>query len=184
MLYLLLLASLLHVPALGVLGEPCGETVQIHTLTQTPTQTNPTNGNVTQTYHLSWTSMVIHINILTMAAAREDPHRDPEEDPTRDPRGDPPGRPVPAPRAIQLTVKYPSFNWEGNTHEQFKTFKQRTKILIEGPYEDYKEPDKVAAILGWLGDKGHQVYASLDWTALGKDKKKYQDVLDAFDSYF
>ena len=128
--------------------------------------------------------MVIHINILTMAAPREDPHRDLEEDPPRDPRGDPPGRPVPAPRAIQLTVKYPSFNWEGNTHEQFKTFKQRTEILMEGPYEDYKEPDKVAAILGWLGDKGHQVYASLDWTALGKDKKKYQDVLDAFDSYF
>ena len=69
------------------------------------------------------------------------------------------------PRAIQLTVKYPSFNWEGNTHEQFKTFKQRTEIPMEGPYEDYKEPDKVAAILGWLGDKGHQVYASLDLTA-------------------
>ena len=183
MLYLLLLAILVHVPALGVLGKPCGQTVKTHTLTQTLTQTNP-NGNVTQTYHLNWTSMVIHINILTMAAPREDPHRDLEEDPHRDPRGDPPGRPVPAPRAIQLTVKYPSFNWEGNTHEQFKTFKQRTEILTEGPYEDYKEPDKVAAILGWLGDKGHQVYASLDWVALGKDKKKYQDVLDAFDSYF
>ena len=57
---------------------------------------------------------------------------------------------------------------------------------MEGPYEDYKEPDKVAAILGWLGDKGHQVYASLDWTALGKDKKKYQDVqmMQVGDSYF
>ena len=174
MLYLLLLAILLHVPAFGVLGKPCGETVQIHTLTQVSTQTN-LNGK-TQTYHLNWTSMVIHINILTMAAPREDPPRDPE--------GDPPGRPVPAPRAIQLTVKYPSFNWEGNTHEQFKTFKQRTEILMEGPYEDYKEPDKVAAILGWLGDKGHQVYASLDWATLGKDKKKYKDVFDAFDSYF
>ena len=70
------------------------------------------------------------------------------------PKGDPSERPVPAPRAIQLTVKYQSFKWEGNTHEQ-----QRTEILMEGPYEDYKEPDKVAAILGWLGDKGHQVYA-------------------------
>ena len=48
--------------------------------------------------------MVIHINILTMAAPREDLHRDPEDDPPRDSRGDPPGRPVPAPRAIQLTV--------------------------------------------------------------------------------
>ena len=106
-----------------------------------------------------------------MAAPREDPPRDPD-------------RPVPAPRAIQLTVKYPTFNWEGNTHEQFKTFKQRTEILMEGPYEDYKEPDKVAAILGWLGDKGHQVYASLDWVALDKNKKLYKDVLEAFDSYF
>ena len=42
--------------------------------------------------------MVIHIKVFTMAAPREDP------------RGDPPERPVPAPRAIQLTVKYPSFN--------------------------------------------------------------------------
>ena len=84
MLYLLLLASLLHVPALGVLGKPCGETVQIHTLTQTPTQTNPVHGNVTQTH---WTSMVIHINILTMAAPKEDLHRDPGDDPPRDPRG-------------------------------------------------------------------------------------------------
>ena len=106
-----------------------------------------------------------------MAAPREDPTRDPD-------------RLVPAPRAIQLTVKYPTFNWEGNTHEQFKTFKQRTEILMEGLYEDYKEPDKVAAILGWLGDKGHQVYASLDWVALDKNKKLYRDVLDAFDSYF
>ena len=86
MLYLLLLAILLHVPALGVLGEPCGQTVKSYTLTQTLTQTNP-NGNVTQTYHLNWTSMVIHINILTMAAPREDPPRDSDEDPPRDPRG-------------------------------------------------------------------------------------------------
>ena len=178
MLLWLLLAILLYLASLGTLGEPCGETVQIHTLTQTSPQHAPTyiSSNVT------WTYMVIHIHILTMAAPREDPPRDPRGDPPREPRD--PDRPVPAPRVIQLTVKYPSFNWEGNTHEQFKTFKQRTEILMEGPCEDYKEPDKVAAILGWLGDKGHQVYASLDWAAQGKDKKKYQDVLDAFDSYF
>ena len=106
------------------------------------------------------------------------------EEPIEDPPERNPERPVPASRAIQLTVKYPTFNWEGNTHEQFKTFKQRTEILMEGPYEDYKEPDKVAAILGWLGDKGHQVYASLDWVALGKNKKLYKHVLEAFESYF
>ena len=178
MCHLLLVVSLLHLATLGTFGEPCGDLGQNLTLTQTQPQHPPTcvSENVTCTtvkLPLTWTYMVVHIQILTMAAPREGPPRNPRD----------PERPTPAPRAIQLTVKYPSFNWEGNTHEQFKTFKQRTEILMEGQYEDYKEPDKVAAILGWLGDKGHQVYASLDWEALGKDKKKYQDVLDAFDSY-
>ena len=101
------------------------------------------------------------------------------------PPGSPPrGAPTPAPRAIQLTVKYPTFNWDqGDPHEQFKWFKHRTEILMEGPYEDYKDPDKVAAILGWLGDKGHQIYASIDWVAMDLNKKKYKDVLKAFALY-
>ena len=85
------------------------------------------------------------------------------------------GEPRSTPRAIQLTVKYPTFNWDqGDPHKQFKWFKHRTEILMEGPYEDYKDPDKVAAILGWLGDKGHQIYASIDWVAMDLDKKKVQ----------
>ena len=87
MLYLLLLASLLHVPALGVHGQSYGKTVKTHKLTQTLTQTSP-NGNVTQTLHLNWTSIVLHLNITNMADPRENPHEDPvEEDPPRDPRG-------------------------------------------------------------------------------------------------
>ena len=54
---------------------------------------------------------------------------------------------------------------------------------MEGPYEDYKDPDKVAAILGWLGDKVHQIYASIDWVANGLDKKKYKDILKGFVLY-
>ena len=38
--------------------------------------------------------MVIHIEVFTMAAPREDPR----EDPRGNPRGDPPERSVPAPR--------------------------------------------------------------------------------------
>ena len=101
MLLWLLLAILLHLASLGTLGEPCGETVQIHTLTQTSPQHAPTyiSSNVT------WTYMVIHIHILTMAAPREDPPRDPRGDPPREPRD--PDRPVPAPRAIQLSSTHP-----------------------------------------------------------------------------
>ena len=165
MLLWLPLVTIYYLVPLGTLGVSLGNSSNFHTLTHITPQHAPTYTNI------HWYCMVIQFQTHTMADPAEDPPRDPD-------------RPVPAPRAIQLTVKYPTFNWEGNTHEQFKTFKQRTEILMEGPYEDYKEPDKVAAILGWLGDKGHQVYASLDWVALGKNKKLYKHVLEAFESYF
>ena len=62
---------------------------------------------------------------------------------------------------IQLVIKYPSFSWEGNQYENFKTFKSRTTILMEGPYKNVQEMDKVAAILGWLGDKGFNLYVTV-----------------------
>ena len=60
----------------------------------------------------------------------------------------------------------------------------RTRILMEGPYKAVDEMNKVAAMLGWLGDRGFQLYDSIDWTAIGKDKAKYQDVLEGFELHF
>ena len=85
---------------------------------------------------------------------------------------------------IQLVIKYPSFSWEGNQYESFKTFKSRTTILMEGPYKKVKEFDKVAAILGWLGDKGFNLYEQIDWESIGKNKELYKDVLEAFEAHF
>ena len=85
---------------------------------------------------------------------------------------------------IQLVIKYPSFSWEGNQYENFKTFKSRTTILMEGPYRSVKEMDKVAAVLGWLGDKGFNLYEAIDWTGIGKNKELYKDVLEAFEAHF
>ena len=85
---------------------------------------------------------------------------------------------------IQLVIKYPSFSPEGNQYENFKTFKSRTTILMEGPYKSVQEMDKVAAILGWLGDKGFNLYEAIDWEGIGKDKQLYKEVLDAFEAHF
>ena len=63
---------------------------------------------------------------------------------------------------IQFVIKYSSFSWEGNQYENFETFKNRTTILMEGPYKSVQEMDKVAAILGWLGDKGFNLYEAID----------------------
>ena len=85
---------------------------------------------------------------------------------------------------IQLVIKYPSFSWEGNQYENFKTFKNRTTILMERPYKNVQEFDKVAAILGWLGDKGFNLYEAIDWDSIGKNKQQYKEVLDAFEQHF
>ena len=55
---------------------------------------------------------------------------------------------------------------------------------MEGPYKNVDEMDKVAAMLGWLGDKGFQLYDSIDWEAIEKDKSKYKDVLQSFELHF
>ena len=65
---------------------------------------------------------------------------------------------------LQLVIKYPSFSWEGNQYVQ--------------------EMDKVAAILGWLGDKGFNLYEAIDWEGIGKNKQLYKEVLDAFEAHF
>ena len=85
---------------------------------------------------------------------------------------------------IQLVIKYPSFSWEGNQYENFKTFKSRTTILMEGPYKSVQEMDKVTAILGWLGDKGFNLYEAIDWDGIGKNKQLYKEVLQAFEAHF
>ena len=49
---------------------------------------------------------------------------------------------------IQLVIKYPSFSWEGNQYENFKTFKSGTTILMEGPTRVYKKWIRLQLYLG------------------------------------
>ena len=55
--------------------------------------------------------------------------------------------PDPEPTAeLQLQLKHPSLNWEGNLHENFKSFEYRARVLLDGPYKKYNEQIKVAAL--------------------------------------
>ena len=94
MLLWLPLVTLFHLAPLGTLGAQLGNSSKFHTLVHITPQHAPTCTNI------HGYCMVIQYQSYTMAEPTEDPPRDPE-------------RPVPAPRAIQLTVKYPTFNWEG-----------------------------------------------------------------------
>ena len=71
--------------------------------------------------------------------------------------------PGPEPTAeLQLQLKHPSLNWEGNLHENLKSFEYRDRVLLEGPYKKYNEQIKVAALLSWTGDKGFKLYHTVD----------------------
>ena len=86
------------------------------------------------------------------------------------------------PTLQSIPVNKPSFNWEStNLQETFKLFRNQVKfLLVEGQYSKCHEMDKVRAILNWLGPKSFEVYEDLAMEP-GKDKKKCEDVLKAFE---
>ena len=91
--------------------------------------------------------------------------------------------PDPEPTAeLQLQLKRPSLNWEGNLHENFKSFEYCARVLLDGPYKKYNEQIKVAALLSWTGDKGFKLYHTIDWG--DKDKNKWEDILTTFKAHF
>ena len=91
--------------------------------------------------------------------------------------------PDPEPTAeLQLQLKHPSLNWEGNLHENFKSFEYRARVLLDGPYQKYNEQIKVAALLSWTGDKGFKLYHTIDWGDKGKNK--WEDILTTFKAHF
>ena len=83
---------------------------------------------------------------------------------------------------LQLHLKPPTLNWDGNVHENFKSFKIRATVLLEGPHSRYDPADKVAALLSWMGDKGFHLYDSIEWGTYNKGA--WKDILEAFEGHF
>ena len=68
---------------------------------------------------------------------------------------------------LPLQLQQPSFNWEGNLYENYKTFSERATILLGCPYAKYDDPSKISAFLNWTGNKGFQLYKNIDWERTG-----------------
>ena len=83
---------------------------------------------------------------------------------------------------LQLHLKPPTLNWDGNVHENFKSFKIHATVLLEGLYSRYDPADKVAALLSWMGDKGFHLYDSIEWGTYNKGA--WKDILEAFKGHF
>ena len=65
---------------------------------------------------------------------------------------------APVTTPLQLHLKPQTLNWDGNVHENFKTFKICATVLLEESYSRYDPTDKVAALLLRKGDKGFHLY--------------------------
>ena len=79
-------------------------------------------------------------------------------------------------------LKSLTLNWDGNLHENFKSFKIHASVLLEGPYSRYDPADKVAAFLSWMGNKGFHLYDSIKWGTYKKEE--WADILKAFKEHF
>ena len=70
---------------------------------------------------------------------------------------------APPPNAeLHLHLKPLTLNLEGNVHENFKSHKCHAQVLLERPYKTYNDSIKVAAFLSRTGDKGFQLYNSIN----------------------
>ena len=60
------------------------------------------------------------------------------------------------------SLEAPTLNWDGNLHENFKSFCIHGTVLLEGLYSRYGHKDKVATLLLWMGNKGFYLYNSIE----------------------
>ena len=74
----------------------------------------------------------------------------------------------------------PSLSWNfPNLLEAFRSFRQYSTLIIDGPFTNKSEKEKVTYLLLWIGSHGRDNYDGWTWTT-PDDKFKLQIVLDKF----
>jgi len=67
----------------------------------------------------------------------------------------------------------PVMNWDStNLTTTWEIFERHIQLIFEGPFKDKTEEEKVAFLLIWVGEKGHDV--SQSWTLTNEEKKKLE----------
>ena len=74
----------------------------------------------------------------------------------------------------------PLLSWNSpNLPEAFRSFRQYSTLIFDGPFANKSEKEKVTYLLLWIGSHGRDIYDGWSWTTPG-DKFKLQIVLDKF----
>ena len=79
--------------------------------------------------------------------------------------------------------KSPVMDWSssGDMHKRFKIFKQKCKLISDGPLDDLSEDKKVRMLLLWVGDKGLEIYNAATWNK--EDMLKIKPVMSVLEAY-
>lgn len=79
-------------------------------------------------------------------------------------------------------VPTPSMDWSSvNLLESFKKFRQHAELIFAGALAEKTEEVHVTYLLLWVGEKGREIYNTLNLTA--EQKKKVADICTAFQTH-
>ena len=74
----------------------------------------------------------------------------------------------------------PSLNWSSpNLPEAFRSFRQYSTLIFDGPFANKTEKEKVTYLLLWIGSHGRDIYDGWTWNT-PEEKFRLQIVLERF----
>ena len=74
----------------------------------------------------------------------------------------------------------PSLNWSSpNLPEAFRSFRQHSTLIFDGPFANKMEKEKVTYLLLWIGSHGRDIYDGWTWNT-PEEKFRLQIVLERF----
>ena len=77
----------------------------------------------------------------------------------------------------------PSLSWSStNLPEAYRSFRQYTTLIFDGPFANKTEKEKVTYLLIWIGSHGRDIYEGWTWNS-PDDKFKLKLVLDKFQQH-
>ena len=74
----------------------------------------------------------------------------------------------------------PSLNWSSpNLPEAFRSFRQYSTLIFDGPFANKTEKEKVTYLLLWIGSHGRDIYVGWTWNT-PEEKFRLQIILERF----
>ena len=73
----------------------------------------------------------------------------------------------------------PSLNWSSPLPEAFRSFRQYSTLIFDGPFANKTEKEKVTYLLLWIGSHGHDICDGWTWNT-PEEKFRLQIVLERF----